>query len=231
MDRTFAGEAPGVLAGRGGPLTRRVPVKICGLTRPEDAALAVRLGASALGVIFAGGPRLVAANQAAEIVSAAGRIPVFGVFGSQGSDEILELRERTGLAGAQLHSGGTATMIGCLRRGGLQVLVVTRLAGAADVEQLSRVRMLNCPLLVEPRVEGVLGGSGAALSLDLALGARAQLAGDVMVLAGGLTPETVAEVVRRVRPDAVDVSSGVEQIPGIKDHQRMARFLEVLGWV
>jgi phosphoribosylanthranilate isomerase len=233
MGGIFPGEARHVAADNDGPVPgpRRVPVKMCGLTRPEDAAVAVRLGASSLGVVFAGGPRLVTAHQAAEIVGAAGRIPVFGVFGSQGSDEILEVRERTGLTGAQLHGGGTPTTIERLRRAGMDVILVARLAGARDIGQLSTLRMLNCPLLVEPRVAGALGGSGAALSLDLALQARTQLEGHVMVLAGGLTPETVADVVRRVRPDAVDVSSGVEQIPGIKDHQRMARFLEVLGWV
>jgi phosphoribosylanthranilate isomerase len=182
-------------------------------------------------VIFAGGPRLVTGNQAAEIVSAAGGVPVFGVFGSQGWDEILEVRDRTGLAGAQLHGGASANAVERLRDAGMQVLVVARLAGTPEVEHLSDLRTLGCPLLVEPKVVGVLGGSGAALPLDVALRARERLEGHVMVLAGGLTPETVDDVVRRVRPDAVDVSSGVEQIPGIKDHQRMARFLEVLGWV
>lgn len=207
-----------------------VPVKICGLTRPEDAAEAVRLGARYLGVIFAGGPRLVSPGQAREIVASAGQVPVVGVFGSQGSDEILEVRDRTGLGGVQLHDGASLGTVARLVAHDLLVLVTLRLAGPADLAGLDPLKALGAAVLVEPRVPGKLGGTGVPLSLDLARGARARLGGHPMFLAGGLTAETVAEAVRVVRPDAVDVSSGVEQIPGIKDHRRMARFLEVLGW-
>lgn len=209
---------------------RTVPAKICGLTRPGDAALAVRLGARYLGVVFAGGPRCVTPAQAATIVAAAGRVPVFGVFGSQGCDEILRVRDSAGLAGVQLHGGASPETIDRLRHEGLEVLVVARLAGPADLDVLGTLRTSGCPVLVEPRVEGALGGTGAALSTDLAVRARSCLEGHPMILAGGLTAETVGEIVRLVRPDAVDVSSGVEQIPGIKDPQRMSRFLEALGW-
>jgi phosphoribosylanthranilate isomerase len=205
-----------------------LPVKICGLTRPEDAAEAVRLGASYLGVIFAGGPRQVTVDQARAIVEGAGQVPVIGVFGSQGSDEILEIRDRTGLAGAQLHGVVTPESVARLSDEGLLVIAVVRLADETDLDRLDALKAMGCPLLVEPRVEGKLGGAGIALPLALAARARERLTGHRMFLAGGLTPETVAEAVRVVRPDAVDVSSGVEQIPGIKDHHRMARFLEVL---
>ena len=208
-----------------------IPAKICGLTRPEDAAAAVRFGARYLGVIFAGGPREVTAEQARAIVKTAGQVPVLGVFGSQGSHEILEMRDRVGLAGAQLHLGATPRLVERLTSEGLQVLVVHRVSGEADIALLPELQAMGAPLLIEPRVEGKLGGTGVRLPLGLAARARAVLSGHQMFLAGGLTPETVAEALRVVRPDAVDVSSGVEQIPGIKDHQRMARFLEVLGWV
>jgi phosphoribosylanthranilate isomerase len=204
------------------------PAKICGLTRPEDAAEAVRLGASYLGVVFAGGPRQVTVEQARAIVRGAGQVPVIGVFGSQGSDEILRMRDQAGLAGAQLHGVVAPELVARLSDEGLLVLAVVRLAGEADLDRLDELKAMGCPLLVEPRVEGKLGGTGACLPLPLAVRARGRLAGHRMFLAGGLTPETIAEAVRVVRPDAVDVSSGVEQIPGIKDHHRMARFLEVL---
>jgi phosphoribosylanthranilate isomerase len=212
-----------------GAPNRRIPAKICGLTRPEDAAEAVRLGAHYLGVIFAGGPRQVGAGQARAIVKTASQVPVIGVFGSQGSDEILRLRDRAGLAGAQLHRGATPQLVERLAVEGLRVLVVVRLASEADLALLPELQAIGAPLLIEPRVEGKLGGTGVSLPLALAARARAALVGHRMFLAGGLTPETVAEALEIVRPDAVDVSSGVEQIPGIKDHQRMARFMEVLG--
>jgi phosphoribosylanthranilate isomerase len=210
---------------------RPTPAKICGLTRPEDAEAAVRLGASYLGVIFAGGPREVTPEVAGTIVKAAGQVPVFGVFSSRSGEEILGVRDRSGVAGAQLHGGATPELVERLRREGLALLVVTRLAGTDDLPRLDALAALGVPLLVEPLVPGRLGGTGAALSPELARSARLRLSGRTMFLAGGLTPETVADAVRLARPDAVDVSSGVEQIPGIKDHMKLARFLEALGWV
>src|SRR5690348_3220390 len=81
----------------------RSRVKICGLTRPEDAAAAVAAGAAYLGVVFAGGPRRVTAQAAAEVSAAAGGVPVFGVYGDQSVDDIVRLTRAAGLAGAQLH--------------------------------------------------------------------------------------------------------------------------------
>jgi phosphoribosylanthranilate isomerase len=208
-----------------------IPAKICGLTRPEDAGAAVRLGASYLGVIFAGGPRQVTVSQARAVVEVAGQVPVFGVFSSQTRKEILEVRDQTGLSGAQLHGEPDPALVAGLTSAGMQVLMVIRLAGPEDLPRLDLARTLGVPALVEPRVAGRLGGTGVRLSLELARAARERLAEHPMFLAGGLTPDTVADAVQSVRPDAVDVSSGVEQIPGIKDHDRLARFLEVLRWL
>ncbi len=210
------------------PSRPSVPAKICGLTRPGDAAAAVQLGAAYLGVIFAGGPRQVSPERAQEIVAAAGHLPVFGVFGSQGSGEILRICEQAGLTGAQLHTGANAEFVTTLRAAGLEVLSVVRLGEASDLDQLDQQRHLGCPIIIEPRVAGKLGGTGVTLSLELARAARARLHDHRMFLAGGLTPENVAAAVAAVSPDAVDVSSGVEQIPGIKDRQRMADFLGAL---
>lgn len=205
-------------------------VKICGLTRPTDAAEAVRLGARYLGVVFAGGPRRVDADLAHAVVSAAQAVPVFGVFGSQSGDEILQLRDAAGLSGAQLHAGGSPELITRLRREGMQVLPVVHLTGEADLFLLDHDASAGLPVLIEPRVAGQLGGTGVALPLELATLARSRLGTRRMFLAGGLTPATVRAAVVAVRPDVVDVSSGVEQIPGIKDHGRMARFMEAVAW-
>ncbi len=205
-------------------------VKICGLTRPEDAAEAVRLGARFLGVVFAGGPRVVTARAARAVVSVAAAVPVFGVFGSQSGDEILQLRDAAGLSGAQLHSGGSPELMARLHTEGMLVLPVCRLAGERDLAALDQAHLAGYPVLVEPRVEGQLGGAGVALPLELARLARARLGTRRMFLAGGLTPAVVGAAVAAARPDVVDVSSGVEQIPGIKDPVRMAQFMEAVGW-
>jgi phosphoribosylanthranilate isomerase len=132
--------------------------------------------------------------------------------------------------GAQLHGGADLEAVGRLREADLLVLAVARLATAGDLSQLDTALALGGAVLVEPRVAGRLGGSGTALPAALAAEARARIPRRRMFLAGGLTPESVADAIRSVRPDAVDVSSGVEEIPGIKDHHRMARFLEVVRW-
>ncbi|TFG50897.1 MAG: phosphoribosylanthranilate isomerase [Gemmatimonadales bacterium] len=207
-----------------------VAVKICGLTRAHDAAEAARLGASYLGVVFAGGPRLVDTRGARAVVAAAGPVPVIGVFGTQTRDEILRCCETSGLRGVQLHGGGGPDLERDLALAGLEVLRVVHLGSVQDLERLDDPVALPGAVLVEPRVEGLLGGTGVPLSLDLARLARRRLEGRRMFLAGGLTAENVRQSVAWVSPDAVDVSSGVEQIPGIKDAQRMARFMEALGW-
>jgi phosphoribosylanthranilate isomerase len=195
--------------------------------RPADAEAAVACGADFLGVVFASGPRVVSAAQATAVVAAAGERPVFGVFGLQTVDEILRLCDATGLRGAQLHGPHTGETAGRLRRAGLVVWRVVRLEGAAGLDALSAVAESADAVLIEPHVAHVDGGAGMALPLALAARARERLSGR-MVLAGGLRAETVAHAVGLVRPDAVDVSSGVEILPGIKDSQKLARFLEAV---
>ena len=204
-----------------------VEVKVCGLTRPADAAEANAAGADYLGVVFASGPRVVTAAQAASIVAAASGRPVLGVFGSQSVDEILRLRDATGLSGAQLHGPYAPHDARRLRREGFLVWRVARLDAAASLDGVPPAAEGADAVLVEPRVAGAAGGAGVALSLGLAVRARELLPGR-MVLAGGLRAETVADAVGLVRPDAVDVSSGVERLPGIKDLHKMACFLEAV---
>jgi phosphoribosylanthranilate isomerase len=203
-------------------------VKICGLTRPADAEAAAAAGAAYLGVVFAGGPRHVSAAAAAELSAAAGGVPVFGVFADQSVDRILELTRVANLAGVQLHGAYGRRDAARLRAAGLRVWRVMRIANPTDLDGLSESSRDADAVLVEPRVPHAAGGAG--VSLDLAIGreARQRLAGTIMVLAGGLTPETVAAAVTLVRPEVVDVSSGVERLPGIKDPDKIARFLEAV---
>jgi phosphoribosylanthranilate isomerase len=204
--------------------------KICGITRPEDASAAAAAGASFLGVVFAGGPRMVRADRAAEIVAAARGTPVLGVFSHQPMDDIVRASETAGLWGIQLHGPYPTEIAARLRSRGLQVWRVARIAEPEDLDQLAEAVPESDAVLVEPRVAYAEGGSGVSLDLAVAHEARSRLAGHTMVLAGGLTLETVGEAVALVRPEVVDVSSGVERLPGIKDPDKIARFLEaVLG--
>jgi phosphoribosylanthranilate isomerase len=205
-----------------------VRAKICGLTRAGDAALAVAAGADYLGVVFAGGPRRVTVPAAADIRAAAAGVPVFGVFGDQSVDEILRIVRAAGLEGAQLHGDYAQADAGRLRGEGLRVWRVARVADPTDLARLLEMLVDADAVLVEPRVPGKPGGTGIRLDLGLAQAARARLAGAPMVLAGGLTPESVGPAMALVRPDVVDVSSGVERLPGIKDPDKITRFLEAV---
>jgi phosphoribosylanthranilate isomerase len=197
--------------------------------RAEDARRAAEAGASYLGVVFAGGPRAVTQEAAAEVVAASGGVPVLGVFADQTVDTILQICDQAGLSGAQLHGRRhTGREAERLRTAGLLVWRVVRIAAPADLAVLEAARFASDAVLVESRSPVALGGTGISLELALGQAARERLAGHPMVLAGGLTPETVAEAIAKVRPEIADVSSGVELRPGIKDHTKIVRFLEAV---
>jgi phosphoribosylanthranilate isomerase len=207
-----------------------VEVKICGLTRPDDAARAAEAGAAYLGVVLASGPRRVSFAAAAEVVAASRGVPVLGVFVGHPVEEILSGCRDARLSGAQLHGPYSREDAARLADAGLVVWRVVRIASPADLDRLPDASRDAETVLVEPRVPHADGGSGMPLDSAIAVEARHRLAGHRMALAGGLTPETVASAVALVRPDVVDVSSGVESLPGLKDHDKIARFLEaVLG--
>jgi phosphoribosylanthranilate isomerase len=204
-----------------------VEVKICGLTRPADAALAARLGAAYLGVVFAESTRQVGPAVARDIVNAGGGVPVVGVFVSHPVEDILRLRESAGLSAVQLHGAYDAAVRMRLARERLPFWVVQHIAGPDDLDRLPEQADGASVLMVEPRVPGAVGGTGVALDLSLAQAARARMGRMRLALAGGLRPDTLARAVALVSPDIVDVSSGVESAPGLKDADRLARFLEV----
>jgi phosphoribosylanthranilate isomerase len=203
-------------------------IKICGIMRPHDGASAVAAGASYLGVVFAEGPRTVTEHIAREIVAAAGGVAVMGVFATQPAEEILQIRDRAGLSGAQLHGSYSPASASRLRAAGLEVWRVVRIAAPSDLDLLAEAANESDVVLVEPKVAHLRGGAGLPLDLAVAREARARLAGHPMALAGGLTAETVAEALALVRPEIVDVSSGVERLPGIKDLDKIARFVEAV---
>jgi phosphoribosylanthranilate isomerase len=203
-----------------------VKVKICGLMRPADGARAAQAGASYLGVVFADGARTVTPEQAKEIVAVSMGVPVLGVFAKQSVETILQISEQSELSGVQLHGPYTQADAQRLRAAGLVVWRVVRIAAPSDLDSLILAVPASDAVLVEPRVPRALGGAGVPLELAVAREAKGRLAGHPMALAGGLTPETVTEALAVVRPEIVDVSSGVERQPGVKDHNKIQHFVE-----
>ena len=195
-----------------------VRVKICGVTRLEDALRAARLGADALGFnLWPGSRRYVAPAAARAIVD---RLPPFvtavGVFVNQPPTEVLAAAAESGVAVVQLH--GDEPPEDC-NGYPIPAIKAVRVAGPESLAALERYRVRA--FLLDAPSPG-FGGSG--LTFDWALaGELARRA--TVVLAGGLTPDNVAEAVRAVRPWAVDVASGVESAPGVKDPDLLARFI------
>ncbi|MCX8006974.1 MAG: phosphoribosylanthranilate isomerase [Coriobacteriia bacterium] len=199
----------------------RTRVKICGITRAEDAALAVAAGADALGVVLADSPRRVSLAQAEEALAG---VPPFvarvGVFVDADSAFVAEAVRLLGLAAVQYH--GDEPPDACAAAP-VPVLKALRVRGAADLAGVDAYRGAVAALLLDARVEGVRGGAG--IPFDWEAVAPAVPAWVPVVVAGGLTPNNVAEAVRLLRPYAVDVASGVESSPGVKDPVKVDRFI------
>ena len=201
-------------------------VKICGLTRAVDAEAADAAGASYLGVIFAGGPRERSPEDARAIL-AGRRARKVGVFADQEADEIAGIASTAMLDVVQLHAVSGAGRVAAVRAAtGLEVWAGVRTADGQLGEDAERLAEEADALLVDALVPGALGGTGVAipwLALGEALDAMPLPAR--IILAGGLTPENVAEAIDYVAPSVVDVSSGVESAVGIKDHARVRAFI------
>ena len=212
-------------------------VKFCGLTRPADAAAASRSGAGYLGVIFAESPRRLAAEAARIVLDggtsapAAGRARRVGVFGSVMAEEVGRIAREAELDIVQLHGDPEPHEIDAVRSHfSGDVWAVLRLDGAGLPDDAEAVAAAADALVIDAKAPGALGGTGRSLDWrGLASGLAALRRHSPLVLAGGLTPENVAAAIAILRPDVVDVSSGVEASPGVKDHERMRAFAEAAG--
>ena len=196
----------------------RVRIKVCGLTRPEDALAAEAAGADALGVIFAAGSkRRVDVAQARRVLAPVGPFVVrVGVFVDASVAEVLEAVRGARLGAVQLHGGEDAATVAELAR---YVPVVRAVRWTASFDPAAFAEAPIAALLVD----GPEPGSGVAFDWDAA--AVAMAGGPRWILAGGLTPDNVADAVARLRPYGVDVASGVEAAPGIKDPARLRAFV------
>jgi phosphoribosylanthranilate isomerase len=202
-------------------------VKICGLTRAEDARLAVESGAWAIGMIFhPGSPRQVDLERAAEIATAfRRRCEVVGVFVNAPLDDVLQTLGSVPLTMLQLHGDeGPSYCAEAGRRSGLKVMKAVR---AKDVHAVRALSAYTTDFhMIDAYVPGTYGGTGERFDWELA----AAHPGDTpLVLSGGLTAENVGEGLAVTHPYAVDVSSGVEASPGVKDPARMQAFFEAVA--
>jgi phosphoribosylanthranilate isomerase len=195
-------------------------VKICGVTTAEQAVACVDLGADALGVNFvASSPRRVDEKLARAIVEAVGRRAlVVGVVAGMTVDAMRALVHRTGVGCLQLHGDESAADVGALLPHAYKAV---RVAGPEDADAAEA--MPGEYVMVDARVKGSLGGTGHTFDWAWVVGLASRRK---LVLAGGLTPDNVGSAVARVRPWCVDVASGVESAPGIKDLRRVSAFLE-----
>ncbi|MBF0115924.1 MAG: phosphoribosylanthranilate isomerase [Magnetococcales bacterium] len=210
-------------------------IKVCGITRREDAVAAVAAGIDALGwVFYPRSSRYVAPDHAALLAS---HLPPFltrvGLFVNAPVAEILATVARGFLECVQLHGDETAQeclqLRQALREARLSITLVkaVRVAAAADLPDPALWPV--DALLLDAKVRGHYGGSGHCFDwsvLDKEWRGMAGSAGKPFILAGGLTPDNVAEAIGRVQPYAVDLSSGVESAPGVKDAQAMLRLVQ-----
>jgi phosphoribosylanthranilate isomerase len=194
-------------------------VKICGITRAEDAAAAIECGAGALGFVFwPGSPRCIDPYRARTI---AATLPPFvttvGVFVNQPADYVSHVAGLVRLGAVQLHGDETAAYAAGITTPAIKAVTV------AD-PQLS-IWPSRTLLLVDVDDPAKRGGTGRTVDWPAAadLAARRRI-----LLAGGLTPDNVAEAVACVRPFGIDVSSGVETSPGVKDHRRLRALFEAI---
>ena len=209
----------------------RVDVKFCGMTRAEDVQEAARLGASYVGVIFAGGPRHVSVGQASAILSDAPHtVKRVGVFANQSPSEIGDIARRLGLTTVQLHAEADPRRVADVRaQFDGEVWAAVRVEGTALPPELPALFAASDAVLLDSRVAGKLGGTGITVAWVAIAPTLSALRGrGRLVLAGGLVPENVADAIEALQPDVVDVSSGIEAAPGMKDHRRMRSFMEAV---
>jgi len=203
--------------------TGRTRVKICGITRAEDAVAAARAGADAIGLVFhPDSPRYVTPEQALQILQAVPPlVTVVGLFMDAEAGEVNEVLATVPVDLLQFHGSETAALCRSFRRGYIKAVPM-----GGDSDGFTATFAKDYPdargFVVDSHAPGAAGGSGKRFDWQR-LDARPARP---LILAGGLTPDNVAAAVLEVKPWAVDVSSGVESSPGRKDIALMQRFVQ-----
>jgi phosphoribosylanthranilate isomerase len=196
-----------------------IKIKICGITNLEDALVAADAGADALGFNFyKKSPRYIEPVKAADIIA---QLPPFimpvGVFVNEREEKIRENQALTCIQAIQLHGDESPEF--CRRFGG-RVIKAFQIKDKESLQNMAHYRV--GAFLLDSYKDGVRGGTGVAFDWHLAVVAKTF---GKIILAGGLTPENVAEAVMLVRPYGVDVTGGVERDKGVKDHAKLRKFI------
>lgn len=201
-------------------MLNRTRVKICGITRPEDGIAAARYGADAIGLVFyPSSPRYVTIAQAQAITAALPPfVTVVGLFVNATPAEVTRVLGAVRLDLLQFH--GDESPANCDAHG-VPYVKALRVGGDTDIRALASSYKNARGILLDTLVQGVPGGTGQTFDWNQVPRDLAQ----PLILAGGLTPENVAQAIRTVRPYAVDVSGGVEASKGIKDAMKIAAFI------
>ena len=197
-------------------------VKICGITQMDDARAAVRAGANAIGFVFAESPRMVSSTIAAVIGSGLHpSVRKFGVFVNEETDNIVAMARECGLDGVQLQGDESPEQVAEVKKAlpSQFVAKVVRVTGPDEVAKASLFQHADA-IFFDSKDVAHPEDASIPIPLDWLLATEGKV-----VISGGLTPQSVTEVVRRVRPWGVDVSTGVESRPGIKDKDKMKAFI------
>jgi len=199
-----------------------VQVKICGITRWVDAEAAVESGADALGFVFAKSPRRITPEKAREIIR---RMPPFvttvGVFVNELPSKIHEIMNFCSLDLVQLHGHETLNTCADLAP---RVIKAFRVQGEETLARIAPYKEHVRAVLLDTYRKGEKGGTGK--TFDWRIARKAKEIGIPVVLSGGLGPENIREALERVNPSAIDISSGIESKPGIKDHEKIDGFMK-----
>ena len=203
---------------------------MCGTTRGEDALAAVSLGIDALGFIFVEkSPRCIAPAEAASIIET---LPPFvgrvGVFVDRPLDEIKEIVSRCGLTQIQLHGAEPAAVCSQLKswNRSLSVCKAFRVGDGRSALNIASYSGVIDSVLLDTYVKGVAGGTGTHFDWRLIDGLQLDRP---LILAGGLSPDTIRAALVEVAPFAVDVNSGIEDAPGVKNYQKLKELVMLVG--
>lgn len=198
-------------------------IKICGITNLEDAMLAADLGATALGFIFAPSKRQVTPAQAKKIITSLPyRIERVGVFVNEQPENILQIAEKVGLSGIQLHGNESQAMCDELGKY-FKIIKAVKIDPRGKI--VSQHDYSAWKILVDTYVPQTEGGSGMRFNWEI----LSQFNRDDIIVAGGLNPENIGSLFSQYQPFGIDVCSGVEAYPGKKDAEKLDRFFKQIN--